>query len=238
VSLLLHAVLVALLVVVPVLRSDAPVPVRATHAFFVAPASLTVPLAPPPPPAAAPAARRSSPPPSVRSAAPAPSRFTAPVEVPEPVVATAGAAAPAVPDDAAPRGEPGGAPGGIVGGVPGGVTGGVPGGIVGGVIGGVAPPPAPVAPVRVGGEIREPRKIRHVTPVYPDLAVAAHVHGSVVLECLVSPQGQVTDVKLVRGIPLLNTSAIDAVRQWLYTPTLKDGVPVPVILTVTVRFDL
>ena len=146
-----------------------------------------------------------------------------------------------VPDDATPRSEGGGAPGGLPGGAPGGVAGGVPGGIVGGVLGGVAPPPAPVAPiapVRVGGEIREPRKIRNVTPVYPDLAVAAHVHGSVILECLVSPQGQVTDVKLVRGIPLLNTSAIDAVRQWLYTPTLKDGVPVPVILTVTVRFDL
>lgn len=240
VSLLLHAVLVALLVVVPVLRSDAPVPVRATHAFFVAPASLTVP--PAPPPAATPAARSAARP-SVRSAAPARSRFTAPVEVPEPVVAAASAPSLAVPDavaaaDAAPRGEAGGAPGAAPGGAPGGVAGGVPGGIVGGVLGGVAPPPAPVAPVRVGGEIREPRKIRHVTPVYPDLAVAAHVHGSVVLECLVSPQGQVTDVKLVRGIPLLNTSAIDAVRQWLYTPTLKDGVPVPVILTVTVRFDL
>jgi len=92
--------------------------------------------------------------------------------------------------------------------------------------------------VRVGGEIREPKKIRHVSPVYPDLAVAAHVHGSVILECIVSPQGLVTDVKLVRGIPLLNTSAMDAVKQWAYTPTLKDGVPVPVILTVTVRFDL
>src|SRR6185295_3321376 len=87
----------------------APAPVRATHAFFVAPASLTVPLAPPPPPAAAPAAPRSAARPSVRSAVPAPSRFTAPVEVPEPVVAAASAPSLAVPDavatDAAPRGE-------------------------------------------------------------------------------------------------------------------------------------
>src|SRR6185369_8737510 len=98
VSLLLHAALVVVLVVVPVLRSDAPAPVRATHAFFVAPASLTVPLAPPPPPAAAPAAPRSAARPSVRSAAPAPSRFTAPVEVPEPVVAAASAPSLAVPD--------------------------------------------------------------------------------------------------------------------------------------------
>jgi protein TonB len=114
----------------------------------------------------------------------------------------------------------------------------VPGGIVGGVVASVAVPPAPIVPVRVGGEIKEPKKVRHVNPIYPELAVAAHVHGNVVLECLVSPQGAVTDVKLVRGIPLLNASAMDAVRQWAYTPTLKDGVPVPVLLTVTVTFQL
>jgi protein TonB len=118
------------------------------------------------------------------------------------------------------------------------LAGGVPGGIVGGVVGGVPESPAASAPVRVGGEIREPKKIRHASPVYPELAVAARVHGSVILACIVSPQGLVTDVRLVRGIPLLNTAAIDAVKQWMYTPTLKDGVPVPVILTVTVRFDL
>ena len=124
------------------------------------------------------------------------------------------------------------------GGMPGGVSGGVPGGIVGGVVASVAVPPAPIVPVRVGGEIKEPKKIRHVNPIYPELAVAAHVHGNVVPECLVNPQGAVTDVKLVRGIPLLNASAMDAVRQWAYTPTLKDGVPVPVLLTVTVTFQL
>jgi len=232
-SLLFHAVLIVLLIVVPLLRSDVlPAPVHQTHAFFAAPASLAVPV-PPPPPAAAPrVALRSAARPSAPANRPAPARFTAPVDVPGPVVAAAAGPAPAeIVEDAHPAaGEPGG--------VPGGTAGGLPGGIVGGVVGSVAPPPAPVVPVRVGGEIREPKKIRHVSPVYPDLAVAAHVHGSVILECIVSPQGLVTDVKLVRGIPLLNTSAMDAVKQWAYTPTLKDGVPVPVILTVTVRFDL
>jgi len=223
-SLLLHAVLIVLLVVVPRLRSEAlPVPVRETRAFFVAPAALAAPL-PPPPPAAAPApASRSTARPSAREAPrPAPS-FGAPADVPEPAV---DAAEPGV----AVRDEGDRASGGEVGGVP--------GGIVGGVVGGVPAPSVPGAPLRVGGEIREPTKIRHVSPVYPDLALAAHVHGTVTLECLVSPRGLVTDVKLVRGIPLLNTSAMDAVKQWTYTPTLKNGVPVAVILTVTVRFEL
>jgi periplasmic protein TonB len=230
-SLLFHAVLIVLLIVVPLLRSDVlPSPMHQTHAFFAAPASLSVPV-PPPPPAAAPRVPRSAARPSAPATRPAPARFTAPVDVPGPVVAAAAEAAPAaiVEDAHAAAGEPG---------VPGGTAGGLPGGIVGGVVGSVAPPPAPVAPVRVGGEIREPKKIRHVSPIYPDLAVAAHVKGTVILECLVSPQGRVTDVRLMRGIPLLNESAMDAVKQWMYTPTLKDGIPVPVILTVTVRFDL
>jgi periplasmic protein TonB len=75
-------------------------------------------------------------------------------------------------------------------------------------------------------------------PVYPDIAVRANVHGNVVLECTVSPLGRVTRVTVVQGIPLLNQAAMEAVKQWVYTPTLKDGVPVPVILTVTVKFGL
>ena len=62
--------------------------------------------------------------------------------------------------------------------------------------------------------------------------------GVVILECTISPQGKVTDVKVLRGIPLLDQAAIDAVKQWVYTPTLLNGVPVPVIMTVTVNFKL
>jgi len=232
-SLLFHAAIIVLLIVVPLLRSDVlPTPVHETRAFFAAPASLAVPLPPPPPAAAPPAPLRSASRPSAPVSRPATPSFTAPVDVPEPAVAAAadpGLAA-TVEDTHAGPGE--------AGGVPGGTAGGLPGGVVGGVVGAVPAPPAPVVPVRVGGEIREPKKIRHVSPIYPDLAVAAHVKGTVILECLVSPQGRVTDVKLMHGIPLLNESAMDAVKQWMYTPTLKDGVPVPVILTVTVRFDL
>ena len=130
---------------------------------------------------------------------------------------------------------------GVEGGVAGGVEGGVPGGVVGGVVGGLpdAPPPPPQsAAVRVGGQIKEPKKLKNVSPVYPDIAKQARVQGVVILECTISPQGKVSDVKVLRGIPLLDQSAIEAVKQWVYTPTLLNGVPVPVIMTVTVNFKL
>jgi TonB family protein len=98
---------------------------------------------------------------------------------------------------------------------------------------------APAVPVRVGGEIREPRKTRHVNPMYPREAVAARVQGVVVLECTISPQGKVVAVKILRSVgPLLDESAVAAVKQWEYTPTLLNGVAVPVIMTVTVNFKL
>ena len=52
------------------------------------------------------------------------------------------------------------------------------------------------------------------------------------------PRGRVTDVKVLRGVPLLDQAAIDAVRQWVYTPTLLNGTPVAVVMTVTVNFKL
>jgi periplasmic protein TonB len=143
-----------------------------------------------------------------------------------------------------------GEPGGVEGGVEGGVKGGTVGGVVGGVLGGVpepeatppppppTQPPAPKGPVRVGGQIKEPKKLKHINPAYPDIAKQARVQGVVILECTISPQGKVTDVKVLRGIPLLDAAAIEAVKQWVYSPTLLNGVPVPVIMTVTVNFRL
>lgn len=115
------------------------------------------------------------------------------------------------------------------------------------------PSPAPDAPagaaggprasrtgaVRVGGNIPEPRRLSHVPPAYPDSARQARIQGVVVLEAMIGPTGQVEDVKVVRGVhPLIDQAAIDAVRQWVYAPTLLDGKPVPVIMTVTVNFRL
>ena len=99
-------------------------------------------------------------------------------------------------------------------------------------------PPAPSQPVRVGGEIREPHKLKSVNPTYPAIARQARVQGVVILECTISAQGRVADVRVLRSIPLLDQAAIEAVRQWEYEPTLLNGVPVPVIMTVTVNFKL
>jgi TonB family protein len=93
-------------------------------------------------------------------------------------------------------------------------------------------------PVRVGGDIRQPMKIRDVKPVYPPVAQEARLQGIVILEGLIDEQGNIADVNVLRGVPLLNDAAIDAVRQWKYTPTLLNGVPVPVIMTMTVTFTL
>ncbi|HOQ62073.1 MAG TPA: energy transducer TonB, partial [Vicinamibacterales bacterium] len=129
------------------------------------------------------------------------------------------------------------------GGVAGGVEGGVPGGVVGGVVGGLPeapppPPPPPMAPVRVGGNIRPPTKIKNVNPVYPSIAQSARVQGVVIVEATIGPDGRVSDARVLRSIPLLDQAALDAVRQWVFTPTLLNGVPVPVIMTVTVNFTL
>ena len=147
-------------------------------------------------------------------------KFTAPVEVPDQIKPEEGIDL------------------GVEGGVPGGVEGGVPGGVVGGVVGGLPDAPPPCRPSGSGGQIKEPKKLKNVAPVYPDIAKQARVQGVVILECTISPQGKVTDVKVLRGIPLLDAAAIEAVKQWVYTPTLLNGVPVPVIMTVTVNFKL
>ena len=99
------------------------------------------------------------------------------------------------------------------------------------------PPPGPV-PVRVGGNIREPRKRKDVRPVYPAEARAARVQGVVVIECIIDKEGRVSDAKVLRGVPALDQAALDAVRQWEYAPTLLNGVPVEVIVPVVVNFTL
>jgi protein TonB len=125
-----------------------------------------------------------------------------------------------------------------VSGVEGGAVGGVVGGIIGGLPSAPPPPPPPPEPVRVGGNISPPAKVTDVPPVYPPVAQAARVQGVVILEAVIGPAGNVTDVKVLRSVPLLDDAAIAAVQQWVYTPTLLNGVPVPVIMTVTVNFTM
>ena len=92
------------------------------------------------------------------------------------------------------------------------------------------------APVRVGGQIKPPVKIKDVPPVYPAVAKSARVQGDVVIEATVGDDGKVADARVVKSIPLLDQAALDAVKQWEYQPSLLNGVPMPVVMTVTVRF--
>ena len=89
--------------------------------------------------------------------------------------------------------------------------------------------------MRVGGAIRQPMKMRDVDPVYPPIAQAARVQGIVIIEATISADGRVMNARILRSMPLLDQAALDAVRQWEYTPTLLNGVPVPVVMTVTVH---
>jgi len=250
VSIAVHVILLFAIVIVPYLRySEMPELAEGTvRAFFVEPAA-GPPPPPPPPAAAAPkpattAPKISKPRPVIQEAP----KFTAPVEVPKEAPQDEGVDAGAMTDvTPAAGGVPGGEPGGVEGGVAGGVAGGVVGGVVGGALGGDVgevkkeeppPPPPPDKPVRVGGQIKAPRKVRDTAPVYPEVAKQARVEGVVILEATISPEGRVDNVRVVRGSPLLNDAAVNAVKSWAYTPTLLNGVPVPVIMTVTVSFKL
>jgi protein TonB len=215
-SILLHGALALALIVVPILTSESNPEVSAgVRAFLVEPLS----IAPPPPP---PAARPAAAPSVVPKPEPQQQAFVAPVEVPTEIR----------PEEALDLG-------GAENGSPDGVLGGVPGGVVGGIVGGLpeAPPP-PVAPVRVGGSVREPRRLVAVQPAYPELAIKARLQGTVLIEATVNERGRVVNVSLLQGAPLLTDAALEAVKKWVYTPTLVNGVPTPIIMTVTVHFRL
>jgi len=95
---------------------------------------------------------------------------------------------------------------------------------------------AKAAAVRVGGRIKPPIKMNDVAPVYPEIARNAGVTGAVIVEATIGADGKVIDAKVLRSVPLLDQAALDAVRQWEYAPTLLNGVPVPVVMTVTINF--
>jgi len=215
VSIALHTAGAVALIVIPVLMADAnPEVSTGVKAFLVEPLSVTP---PPPPPAAHPTvAPRVVPKPQPQQQA-----FVAPIEVPTEIT----------PEQSLDLGAENGAAGGV--------EGGVPGGVVGGIVGGLpeAPPPA-AAPVRVGGSVREPKRLSAAPPVYPELAQLARLQGTVIIEATINERGRVVNATLLSGMPMLNEAALEAVKKWVYTPTLVNGVPTPIIMTVTVRFRL
>jgi TonB family protein len=99
-----------------------------------------------------------------------------------------------------------------------------------------SPSPAQAGGVRVGSILGGPDKVKDVEPIYPETAKQAGIVGAVILEITVDADGRVSDAKVLRSIPLLDQAALDAVKQWEYSPILLNGVAVPVILTVSVKF--
>jgi periplasmic protein TonB len=210
-SIAAHAIIIGALVVIPLMASDV-LPTPQSMLAFVAPSP------PPPPPATPP------PQPHPQQPTETPRADVVPLDAPPQIRAEE----PARPDyslarvDTSPFGVPGGTGRDITHIVP-----------------PTAPPPqAPEAPVRPGGHIKEPRKVQDAKPIYPQIAITAKVQGVVIIEATIAKDGSVKDARVLKSVPLLDLAALEAVRKWKFSPTLLNGVPVEVIMTVTVNFTL
>lgn len=220
-SVAVHAAVVGAIFVATVVFIAAPIPETQMMMAFVTPAS-----PPPPPPPPAPAAPKTP----TRTEPVPTSGHVAPIEAPSQIV-------PEVPQaDLGEEGEE------EVVGVEGGVPGGIPGGVLGGLMPEIPPPPppppAPRKPLRIGGQLKEPALIHRVEPQYPALALARQMEGIVILEAIVDEEGRVESVRVLRSPGVFDEAALDAVRQWRYSPVLLNGRPEKFILTVVVSFRL
>jgi protein TonB len=132
-------------------------------------------------------------------------------------------------------------PSGVVGGVPGGIPGGQLNGVIGGIISStstptlIAPPPKRI---RISQGVIQGLCTNRVAPVYPKLALNARVQGNVQLKAIISKTGEVTDLQVLSGHPLLVPAALNAVRQWHYRPYLLNGDPVEIETNITVNFSI
>jgi protein TonB len=130
---------------------------------------------------------------------------------------------------------------GVVGGVPGGVPGGSMGGVIGSVLSSTpvaVPKIATPQRVRVSAGVTSGLLVHRVSPVYPPLARQARIQGTVVLQAQISKDGNIENLQLISGHPMLAPAAIEAVKQWKYKPYLLNGEPVEVETQVQVNFTL
>ncbi|MGO9259563.1 MAG: energy transducer TonB [Bryobacteraceae bacterium] len=224
-------VFLTILVIIPMVWFDV-LPMATLTSFLVAPPP---PPPPPPPPAAAPVVVKVKIIPRQFDAG----KLMAPKVIPKEIAI--------IKEEELP---PSAGVGGVVGGVPGGVPGGTMGGVLGGIIGSVpsaAPPPPPPPPkkavatpqrIKVGGNVQQAMLINQPHPLYPPLAKQARIQGVVELNAIIGKDGTVQNLTVVKGHPLLVQSALDAVKQWRYKPTLLNGEPVEVQTTIDVNFTL
>lgn len=221
-STMLQIFLLGVLILIPLIYTEA-LPKHMLTTLLVAPPP---PPPPPPPPAAAPVVRVK---PVARLIEAG--KLRAPTVIPKQIAMIKEEE---LPPDMGAAGVVGGVPGGI----PGGQMGGVLGGIIGGVVGSNLPPPPAPTRVRVGGNVQQARLVHQARPVYPPLAKQARIAGTVRLQAIIAKDGSVVQLEVLQGHPLLVQSALDAVRQWRYQPTLLNGEPVEVVTTIDVIFTL
>ncbi|MGB9070875.1 MAG: energy transducer TonB [Candidatus Acidiferrales bacterium] len=211
VSMILEAGILGVLLLIPLIYTQT-LPTSVMNTFLVAPP----PPAPPPPPQA------------VVKQAPqktfAVNHMQAPTVIPKQIEIAKDEAPPSVvPSDTA----------GVAGGT---------GDVLGGIGTGAAPPPPPPAAgparIKVGGDVQAASLVKQVTPAYPNIAKTAHVSGTVTLHAIISKDGSIEKVEYVSGPALLMASAMTAVREWKYKPTMLNGQPVEVDTTVQVVFSL
>ena len=219
IAFLIEAVLVGIMVLLPLLFTDA-LPKAQLMTFLVTPPP---PPPPPPPPAAVVHVVRQIQTDIVNGQLRTPTKIPKKVDI--------------IKEDAAPPPVMAG----IVGGVPGGVPGGQMGGVIGGIISSTpvaVPKIATPQRVRVSQGVTQGLLIRRVQPNYPALARQARIQGSVILQAQISKTGDIENLTLVSGHPMLAPAAIEAVKQWKYKPYILNGEPVEVDTQVTVNFTL
>lgn len=224
VSVIIQCFLIGILVLIPLIYTDA-LPKQQLMTFLVAPP-------PPPPPPPPPAAVQQVKVVKVQSELDNGALRT-PTKIPQKVAM--------IKEEEAPPPSMGGV--GVVGGVPGGVPGGQMGGVLGGIIAAAnstanVPKIATPQRVRVSAGVTEGLLVHQIKPNYPPLAKQARIQGHVILQAIINKQGQVENLRLVSGHPMLAPAAIEAVKQWKYKPYLLNNEPVEVETTVDVNFSL
>jgi periplasmic protein TonB len=228
VSLVLHVVTLAAVILVPIFwpspSPDQPDMIRAL---------LYDPPPPPPPPLnrGSALARKAEVPKPVTPDTLAKPKFEAPIEQPQEKPLTAENKTPADQQLGSETGDDTGVAEGMEGGVVGGQVGGVPGGVLGGVVGGTGTGP-------VMDYDLPPRPIKITRPQYPQEAFIKKVEGTVVVEIMIDIQGRVIRARVLQSVPLLDAAAIQTVYQWVFSPAMKHGRPVPTLAHAPVAFRI
>jgi protein TonB len=221
ISVLIQVGIIVIFVLIPLIFTEA-LPKQQLMTFLVAPP----PPPPPPPPAAAPVKIVKQIQTDIVNG-----ELRTPTKIPQKVQM--------IKEDEAP--PPSMAASGVVGGVPGGVPGGQMGGIIGGIVSSTpmaVPKVATPQRVRVSSGVSTGLLVRKVNPNYPPLARQARIQGTVILQAEISKSGDIQNLRLISGHPMLAPAAIEAVKQWKYKPYLLNGEPVEVETTVQVNFTL